>query len=57
MWGAPWFQGAPYRAGTGQVMTGEQELVLLKEQAEYLEETIAGIRQRIEEMEAKSKKE
>ncbi len=57
MWGNPWFQGSPYRAGTGPVMSDEQELSSLREQAGYLEETIAGIRQRIEEIEAKGKKE
>ncbi len=38
-------------------MSDEQELSSLREQAGYLEETIAGIRQRIEEIEAKGKKE
>jgi len=57
MRGNPWFQGSPYRAGAGPVMSEEQELSALKEQAGYLEETIAGIRQRIEEIEAKGKKE
>lgn len=38
-------------------MSEEQELNVLREQAEYLEETITGIRRRIEEIEAKGKKE
>ena len=57
MWGNPWFQGTPYSAGTAQVMGGEQELNALKEHAEYLEDAITGIRQRIEEIETKNKKE
>lgn len=55
MWGNPWFQG--FGPGAGPVETVEQELGTLKEQAEYLEDTLAGIRHRIEEVEAKGKKE
>ena len=55
--GNPWLQGFRYRAGAGPIMGDEQELNALREQAGYLEEAIAGIRQRIEEIEAKDKKE
>lgn len=54
MWG-PWFQG--FGPGVGPVETVEQELGALKEQAEYLEDALAGVRQRIEEIEVKGKKE
>lgn len=51
MWANPWLQGF------GPGATVEQELGGLKEQAEYLEDALAGVRQRIAEMEARNKKE
>jgi hypothetical protein len=37
-------------------MGAEQQLDALKEQAEYFEDALEGIRKRIEELEARSKK-
>ena len=57
MQGNPRLEGFSYGAGAGPVGGGEQELNALKNQAEYLEDTLTGIRQRIEELETKGKKE
>jgi len=46
----------PYTAPFAPAMSGEQQLDALKGQAEYLEDALEGIRKRIEELEAKSKK-
>ena len=45
--------GVPYPA---PAPSGEQQLDALKGQAEYFEDTLEGIRKRIEELEAKAKK-
>ena len=46
----------PYTAGYyGAPYTKEQELEVLKGQAEYMEDALEGIQKRIEELEAKSK--
>jgi len=44
--------GAPYAAPT---VTREQEVDMLKGQAEYFEDALTGIKKRIEELEAKEK--
>ena len=46
----------PYAAPFFPTMSTEQQLDLLKGQAEYFEDALEGIRKRIEELEAKSKK-
>jgi len=46
--------GVPYAAPYVPTMTGEQELEMLKGQAEYFEDALDGIRKRIEELEAKA---
>ena len=46
----------PYAAPLGGAMSGEQQLDALKGQAEYFEDALDGICKRIEELEAKSKK-
>lgn len=50
-WASPY--GAPFASGPTQ----EQELDSLKDQAEYFESALDGIRKRIEELEAGSKQE
>jgi len=47
--------GMPYGAPFAPSPTGEQELNVLKGQAEDLEDTLSGIKKRIEELEAKTK--
>ena len=47
---------APQPAPFAPVMTQQQELDLLKGQAEYFEDALDGIRKRIEELEAKMEK-
>ncbi len=47
----------PYPAPVAPAMGGEQQLDALKGQAEYFEDALEGIRKRIGELEAKSKKE
>jgi len=59
--GYPAFGGAvpgaaPYPAPFAPAISGEQQLDALKGQAEYFEDALGGIRKRIEELEAKSKK-
>lgn len=44
-----------YNAFYPQTVTREQEIEALKNQAEYFEDSLAGIRKQIEELEAKSK--
>ena len=46
----------PYPGPVAPAMDGEPQLEALKAQAEYLEETLDGIRKRMEELEAKSEK-
>jgi len=48
--------GVPYPGPLAPAMSGEQQLDALKGQAEYFEDTLEGIRKRIEELEAKDKK-
>lgn len=48
-YGAP--PAAPYGQPYGQAATREQELDALKAQAEYLEDSLDGIRERIQELE------
>jgi len=47
--------GAPYAAPYGQPLTREQEVEILKGQAEYFEDALEGIKKRIEELEAEKK--
>ena len=60
--GYPAFGGAvppaaPYAAAPGAMMaSADQQLEALKGQAEYFEDALEGIRKRIAELEAKSKK-
>jgi len=59
--GYPAFGGAmpaaaPYPAPFAPAMGGEQELDALKGQAEYFEDALEGIKKRIEELQAKGKK-
>lgn len=49
--------GVPHTAPFAPAMSGEQQLEALKGQAEYFEDALEGIRKRIEELEARSKKE
>ena len=48
--------GAPYAAPVAPTVTAQQELDQLKGQAEYFEDALDGIKKRIEELEAESKK-
>jgi len=49
--------GAPYYAGpVAPAVSSEQQLDVLKGQAEYFEDALDGIRKQIAELEAKSKK-
>jgi len=48
--------GAPYGGPYGPATTKEQELDMLKGQAEYFEDALDGIKKRITELEAKSEK-
>ena len=48
--------GIPYPGPLAPAMSGGQQLDALKGQAEYFEDTLEGIRKRIEELEAKAKK-
>ena len=48
--------GVPYGAPYGPATTKEQELDMLKGQAEYFEDALDGIKKRITELEAKSEK-
>lgn len=48
--------GASYAAPFAPSMTSEQEVEVLKGQAEYLEDTLDGIRRRLDELEAKAAK-
>jgi len=55
--GYPTFGGvAPYAAPFAPAISAEQQLDVLKGQAEYFQDALDGIRKRIEELEAKSKK-
>ena len=47
--------GAPYTGAYTQTASREQEMEMLKGQAEYFEDALQGIKERIEELEAKSK--
>ncbi|MDL1984415.1 MAG: DUF5320 domain-containing protein [Deltaproteobacteria bacterium] len=49
--------GMPYGEPVGQSLNKEEELNVLKDQAEDLEYTLNGIKKRIEKIEAKTKKE
>ena len=55
-YGAPAAYPAPYTAPVGPDVTKEQELDVLKGQAEYFEDALEGIRKRIEELEAQASK-
>jgi len=46
---------APYTAPYAPTVTSEQEVGMLKGQAEYFEDALDGIKKRIEELEAKTK--
>ena len=51
--GAPY--AAPYGAPPAPTMTSQQEVEMLKGQAEYFEDALDGIKKRIEELETKAK--
>jgi hypothetical protein len=51
-----WQRAAMGYPAFGVAMSGEQQLDALKGQAEYFEDALEGIRKRIEELEARSKK-
>jgi len=51
--GAPY--GAPYAAPYAPTVTQEQELEMLKGQAEYFEDALDGVKKRIDELQAKKK--
>ena len=59
-WGRGAYAPPAYAPGAGvpaaAAMTGPQELDALRHQAEYLEDALDGIRQRIEQLEADAKK-
>ena len=50
-YGSPPAYGAPYAAPVAPAATRQQELDALKGQAEYFEDTLDGIRKRIDELE------
>lgn len=52
--GAP-YAAAPYAAPVAPTLGREQEVEMLKGQAEYFEEALGGIKKRIEELENKTK--
>ena len=58
-YGAPAYSGAaaamPYAAPYAPTVTREQEVDMLKGQAEYFEDALDGIKKRIEELESKAK--
>ena len=57
-YGYPFFSGmygAPYAVPYPPVATSEQEVDMLKGQAEYLEDALDGVRKRLDELEAKAK--
>jgi len=55
--GSPPAYPLPYTAPTFATgVTKEQELEMLKGQAEYFEDTLEGIKKRIEDLETKAKK-
>jgi hypothetical protein len=58
-YGYPAFGGVPYSAPVAApyppVMAREQEVEMLKGQAEYFEDALDGIKKRIEELESKAK--
>ena len=47
--------GAPYAAPFAPTMSAQQEVDMLKGQAEYFEDALDGIKKRIEELEAEGK--
>ncbi len=47
--------GAPYAGAYAPTVSREQEMEMLKGQAEYFEDALHGIKERIEELETKSK--
>jgi len=51
----PYGVGVPYGVPYGPAASQEQELNALKNQAEYFEDALDGIKKRITELEAKSK--
>ena len=56
-WGGPaGYQYAPYSAPSAPTMTAEQELADLKQQAEYFQDALDEIKERMEQLEAESKK-
>jgi len=52
---APYGVGVPYGVPYGPAASQEQELKALKNQAEYFEDALDGIKKRITELEVKSK--
>jgi hypothetical protein len=54
-WGAAGYTDAPYPAAA-PAMAPEQELVDLKQQAEYFQNALDEIKSRMEQLEAESKK-
>lgn len=56
-YGSPAYMGAvSYNAPYGQAATKQQELDALKGQAEYLEDSLEGIKARMEELEKETRK-
>jgi hypothetical protein len=55
--GGPLPYAAPYSAPFAPAMSTEQQVEMLKGQAEYFEDALEGIRKQIEELQAKSKQE
>jgi len=55
-YGYPASGGVPYGAPYAPTVTREQEIEMLKGQAEYFEDALDGIKKRIGELEAKEKK-
>ncbi|HOF40036.1 MAG TPA: DUF5320 domain-containing protein [Candidatus Hydrogenedentes bacterium] len=53
-WGYPAYGGMPYAAPGTPAMPRENEIEMLKSQAGYFEEALAGIRQRLEELQSKA---
>jgi len=54
--GRPWTYPAPYPFPPAPTMTKEQELDMLKGQAEYFEGALEGLKKRIEDLETKAEK-
>ncbi|HPV36196.1 MAG TPA: DUF5320 domain-containing protein [Candidatus Hydrogenedentes bacterium] len=56
-YGYPAFGGMPYAGPGAPTVPREHEIEMLKDQANYFEEALEGIRKRIEELESKAQEE